>query len=161
MGKQQMRIYVAAPWINKAEAAAAAEAFEQAGFEITERWWLHPETTNHDELVAQAFKDVQGILDAQLMVVLQLGPSEGKAVETGIAMMAMVPVVVVNSAGEGGRGIGKAANLFQVLLPIVDSVDAAISVAGDVEKQYAEMQAEADRASNTPATIGYSEPVTA
>lgn len=108
-----MRIYVAAPWTHKADAARVAAGLEAAGHEITKRWWEHREVphyltdddSNDAELRQQAVEDVQGVLDADVFVLLNYEKSEGKAVETGIALAAGVPIIVV----------GQRSNLFHYL----------------------------------------------
>jgi len=113
-----MRIYVAAPWINKSEARAAAETLEKKGHTITEKWWEHPEVDGYlrancndndrEELAYQAAQDVTGVLSADAFVLLNLGKSEGKSVETGIAIISEVPRLIL---------IGGKSNLFHYLGP--------------------------------------------
>lgn len=92
-----MRIYVAAPWTRKAEAQAFAEGLEKAGHTITKKWWEHREVPGYlsadiaiperQELVQQAMEDILGVLAAEGLVLLNLEKSEGKAVETGVALV--------------------------------------------------------------------------
>jgi len=92
-----MKVYVAAPWTRKAEAQACAEALEGAGHEITKKWWEHREVPGYltagisvverKELETQAMEDITGVLDADAIVLLNLEKSEGKSVETGVALL--------------------------------------------------------------------------
>lgn len=90
-----MRVYVAAPWTRKEDARAAAELLEREGLEITEKWWDHSETTDPVELEDQAVKDVDGVERSDVLLLLNLEKSEGKAVETGIALGRRIPVLMV------------------------------------------------------------------
>jgi nucleoside 2-deoxyribosyltransferase len=104
-------IYVAAPWICKADAQNFATQLEQAGHDITERWWEHREVASYPgrslddlaELRKQAERDLAGIDDADLVIVLQLTKSEGKAAETGYALAQEKPILVVSPNGEYGN----------------------------------------------------------
>lgn len=121
----KMKIYLAAPWVQRDAARETSIAFEVAGHEITEKWWDHVEVDlddpeNHPELERQALKDVLGVASADLIVVLQLEKSEGKAVETGLGLALGKPVLVV-----GPRG-----NLFHFLtdfVEVVSDVETAIT----------------------------------
>jgi nucleoside 2-deoxyribosyltransferase len=126
-----MKIYLAAPWIHKEQARAAAEQIEAAGHTITKRWWEHREvpgyltadTTHDDELVQQAVEDVEGVFNADAFVVLTTAPSEGKSVETGLALAWGMPIIVV----------GQKTNLFHYLLNealVVETIEAAIELLG-------------------------------
>lgn len=111
-----MKIYVAAPWTHKAEAAAFASQLESAGHTVTEKWWQHADVESyprpgskaeHAELRQQASKDVKGVRTCDVLIVLQLAKSEGKAVEQGLALAWEKPMIVVSPDGTYG-------NLFQV-----------------------------------------------
>lgn len=107
-----MKVYVAAPWIRKAEAQAAAEAFEAAGHTITKKWWEHREVPGYldpaitddalAELRLQCHEDIEGVRNCDLFVLLNLQTSEGKSVETGIAIVECKLLALV----------GKKSNLF-------------------------------------------------
>lgn len=120
-----MKVYIAAPWGNKSEAKRAADLFEAAGHTITKKWWEHPEVPGYlvndednAELDEQAEQDMWGVIDAQVFVLLNLGKSEGKAVETGFAIMGKGKLFLV----------GKRSNLFHYLpyWTIVSSVEEAL-----------------------------------
>lgn len=126
-----MKIYVAAPWTHKAEAKAVAEQLEAAGHTITKRWWEHREvpgyltddTSNDEELRQQAIEDVDGVIEAHVFVLLNLAKSEGKAVETGVALLQNLPVFVLY-----GRS-----NLFHYYpgVYVVNTVADILAVIGD------------------------------
>jgi nucleoside 2-deoxyribosyltransferase len=118
-----MKVYIAAPWTHKADAARTAAMLEAAGHEVTKRWWEHREVpgyltddhANDGELREQAEEDVQGVCDADVFVLLNYAKSEGKAVETGVAIACGIPIIVV----------GRRSNLFHYLsVVVVTSVDA-------------------------------------
>lgn len=108
-----MRIYLAAPWVFKDEAARAGALLESAGHIITKKWWehrevpgyIHPPDVSNDELMFQAAEDLAGVFNAQVMVLLNFAVSEGKAVETGLALAYGTPIIVV----------GVRSNLFHYL----------------------------------------------
>lgn len=91
-----MNVYLAAPWTHKEEAARFANVLEAAGHAITKKWWEHREvpgylasgisTANRDELAQQAAEDIAGVFLADAFVLLNYEKSEGKAVETGVAL---------------------------------------------------------------------------
>lgn len=124
-----MRVYVAAPWVDREMAKDVALTFELAGHEVTERWWLHPDVPGypldvtpeeHEELAEQAVRDFIGVVRAHVVVLLNTGKSEGKAVETGVAMAGNKPVVLV----------GDRSNIFHFLPNVfqVADVDAALEL---------------------------------
>ena len=112
-----MRVYLAAPWDHRGDAAVFAAVLEERGHKITEKWWLHPDVGAYpheakgkdlDELINQAWRDFAGVITAERLVVLQLAKSEGKAVETGIALRERIPICVYTPEGLYG-------NLFHYL----------------------------------------------
>jgi nucleoside 2-deoxyribosyltransferase len=121
-----VKVYVAAPWVRKQEAIAAGEQLKAAGFEVTSRWFYHEGDPNdstgvgedREQIRMQAREDINDVLNSDALVVLNLEMSEGKAVETGIALAYNLPVISV-----GGRS-----NIFQALGVEVNSLDDAIQV---------------------------------
>lgn len=119
-----MRVYVAAPWTRKSEAQHYADALEAAGHTITKKWWEHREVPGYldpaigeaelAELEQQAKEDVEGVLNAQAFVLLNLEKSEGKSVETGLAFASAA--FYVNGATNSGVSrfilVGGKSNLF-------------------------------------------------
>lgn len=122
-----MKIYVAAPWTCKEDAKRYAEALEAAGHTITKKWWEHREVpgyllasltvSNRIELETQAQEDVKGVLDAEAFVLLNLEKSEGKAFESGVAVL----VGCLRAQGHYSAGplqfilVGGKSNLFHYL----------------------------------------------
>lgn len=99
-----MQIYVAAPWTERWQAAAFARRCEAHGHTITRMWWEHEAgNEEHDKLREQAIADFDAVTRAEVLVVLQLSKSEGKAAETGYAIASNIPVVVVSYEKEAGN----------------------------------------------------------
>lgn len=79
----------------KSNAKIIGEELEQLGHIITKKWWDHREVptyltddhSNDAELVRQAWEDYNGVVAADAFVLLNWEKSEGKAVETGFALM--------------------------------------------------------------------------
>lgn len=121
-----MKVYVAAPWVRRDEAIAFGERLKAEGHELTSRWFHHKSdgdpndstgiTCSPASIREQANEDIMDVLAADILVVLNLQKSEGKAVETGIAIMAGVPVI----------SVGERSNIFQSLGTEVDTMEAAI-----------------------------------
>lgn len=109
-----MRLYVAAPWVRRAQACEAADYLRAEGFLVQARWLRgHEDTANPLTLQAEAIADVEDVLACDVFVLLNLAKSEGKATELGIAYCAGKPVVVVGP---------KSGNIFYHL-PGVDVVE--------------------------------------
>lgn len=108
-----MKVYIAAPWTHKEEAKRYAEALEAAGHTITKKWWEHREVPGYldpaigvierKELEQQAAEDIAGVLDSDAFVLLNLEKSEGKAVETGVA----VTSALILAYGHSAKGVQK------------------------------------------------------
>lgn len=119
-----MKIYIAAPWVRKQEAIEVGKRFEAAGHEITSRWFTHVGTATdsagvtapREQIQHQAMEDIDDVRRADLLVVLNLQKSEGKAVETGIALAAGIPVV----------SVGVRSNIFQTLGTELATVEEAL-----------------------------------
>lgn len=96
------KIYIASQWVERARMPEVAKQFEDSGFSITHKWW---ETEggwekSPDELRKQAEHDVEGVLSADAVVLVNTGKSEGKAVEQGIAIAAGKPIIAIGTRGE-------------------------------------------------------------
>ena len=114
-----MRIYVAAPWTCREEAAKAATHLRNAGFIITSRWHdEHTDTIDPRTLRDEALADLHDLGCAQGLLLLNLAYSEGKCVEMGYALHAGLRIVIV----------GQRSNLFHYHPRVrrVPSLDAAI-----------------------------------
>lgn len=119
--EEKFKVYVAAPWTHKDTAAEVAALFEQAGFAITRDWWKYDNETDPDLALAQcAYDDVVGVVEADIVIVLNLEKSEGKSVETGIALACMKSIIVV----------GERSNIFHHLeaITMVPTVEEALDI---------------------------------
>ncbi len=123
-----MKVYVAAPWVRRPEAILFGQRLTALGHELTCRWFDHPAlgsqpgdssgSSSPDQLgiMRQALEDIEDVKRADVLIVLNLQKSEGKAVETGIALANRIPVI----------SVGTRSNIFQSLgFEAVDE-DAAI-----------------------------------
>lgn len=116
-----MEIYIAAPWVRKREAVAAANAVTDAGFTVISRWHdVHGGEEDPAVMAREAQHDIDDLDAANALVLLNLEKSEGKAFETGYMFASGKPVVVV-----GGRS-----NVFHWLpeVHVVSSVAAAVEL---------------------------------
>ena len=120
-----MNVYVAAPWVDRQAAREAGELVEKAGHTVTEKWWDHPDTSDHDELVEQAKADVVGVLGADLFLLLNTRTSEGKAVETGIAIMCCIPIAVVGERSNLFHHLDDV-QLFGSVQEVLDAIERAL-----------------------------------
>ena len=100
-----MKVYIAAPWAHREEAARVGMLFEQAGHTITEKWWSHKDVgqdameVHAEEMACQAKSDVAGVFSADRFVFLNLAYSEGKCVELGMALSEGIPIIAVGKRG--------------------------------------------------------------
>lgn len=121
-----MRVYVAAPWVRKAEAIAAGQRLEAEGFLVTSRWFDHNGdpldptglSSGRSDIRHQAREDLVDVCRSNALVVLNLEKSEGKAVETGVALITGIPVI----------SVGTRSNIFQSLGYEVNTLDDAIRI---------------------------------
>lgn len=129
------KVYVASAWITGNKALEAKAQLEAAGIEVTSRWLERvdkPDDPTYDytkdpsymNTIAQeeSFKDIEDVKRADAVVVVNLAKSEGKAVETGMAIAWGIPVIVV----------GDKTNTFHSLpspmMTLVSTVQEAIDV---------------------------------
>lgn len=107
-------IYLAAPWAHKAAARIARTALQAAGYTVTSDWIdQHDDTANPVDLAEQAIHDFNQVRKADILVILNLAKSEGKATELGVALASGKSVFLV-----GPRTI----NIFYHM-PTVHQVD--------------------------------------
>lgn len=91
-----MRLYLAAPWVCKQQAAEARTRLDAAGFLVSAPWIdQHEDTTDPAELRRQANSDIRHVRSAEAFVILNLDKSEGKATELGMALAFGIPIVLV------------------------------------------------------------------
>lgn len=99
-----MKVYIAAPWKDKELMADISGRVEGAGHEITHKWWEVENTPESERTVQilreQAVKDVLGVKNADLVLVLNTAKSEGKSLEQGVAIGDNKPIVIVGKRGE-------------------------------------------------------------
>jgi len=129
----KIKVYLACPWKNKAEAKLAKAQLEEAGLEVTSRWIeLHgdkekDDPTNIPYFEEEAKHDVQDVFAADILILLNIQKSEGKAVETGLALAWGKPVILV----------GERSNIFHYLpIPRVSNLNAAIKLIQQCEAEY-------------------------
>lgn len=123
------RIYIAAPWIERKKIPTISAEVEAIGHVIPHKWW---EVENAQEgfesskssLREQAFKDLNGVKSAQIILLINAAMSEGKSVEQGLALADSKPILAVGKLGELSK------NVFHYL-PFyhwVDTVEDALKV---------------------------------
>ena len=93
----ECKVYVAAPFAYKGYAAQIANRIESQGdirFVVQSRW--HDGVDYDDEALweDEAHKDVSDVFDCDVMLVLNLAKSEGKAFEQGVAFTLGKPIIV-------------------------------------------------------------------
>ncbi len=95
------RVYLAGPWVERDKMPAIATMFEQAGWEITHKWWEHETEESAKQIPGNAYgeqcatSDYRGVSSADVVVVLNTVKSEGKAVETGMAIAWGIPLCLI------------------------------------------------------------------
>lgn len=125
-----MKVYIAAPWVDKAMMEIYAQPLEAAGHVITHKWWDVEGAAEGDspEVLAYHRKnaelDYQGVKDAKLLILVNSSKSEGKAVEQGIAISDRKPIIAIGKRGETSK------NVFHYLPNYiwVDTLDKALDV---------------------------------
>lgn len=100
------RIYLAAPWAQRHAAQIARTQLEAAGHTVPCRWL---DVADGADSVLEAQHDVEDLRACEVLVVLNLAMSEGKACETGMALALCMPVI---SVGDG-------ANIFLTLPEVI------------------------------------------
>jgi nucleoside 2-deoxyribosyltransferase len=129
-----MKVYIAAPWVRREDAKAFGEVITAAGFTVTSHWFHHQgDSTDstgaamiQEEVRRQAREDIFDVCSSDAVVVLNLEKSEGKAVETGIALNNGIPVI----------SVGKRSNIFQSLCIEVDTPQGALDELRALQKTY-------------------------
>lgn len=127
-------LYIAAPFLCREQAREAKRFFQDAGFAVTSRW-IDTHSTIEDIqnpenitfLQTRAVHDVQDVYQADILVLLNIQTSEGKAVETGLALAWQKPIIIV----------GQRSNIFHFLpIPIVSTLNAAVELIRQWEAEY-------------------------
>lgn len=116
-----MKIYVAAPWDYRETARQAGQTLSEAGFRVVSTWWYR-EDQGSQHYGPDAAADLDELQKADVLIVLNLCISEGKAVELGYALAQKKMVIVV---GERSR-----VNIFHYLPQVVNTgtLDDALAV---------------------------------
>jgi len=84
-----VRIYIAGPWDERDKAREVRNLLRAAGHTVTHAWWdIDVPDQDPVKLRDCAVDDLRGVLEADVFILLNLSKSEGKAVETGIALVA-------------------------------------------------------------------------
>lgn len=92
-----MRIYVAAPWIDRDRARDVAKQLTEMGHTVTHNWWDHDfPWEDHPNLQKCAQDDVKAVRTADFVLLLNSSKSEGKAVEQGLAIAYNIPIAAVD-----------------------------------------------------------------
>ena len=121
-----VKIYVAAPWVHREAAEGLAKILEINGYTVTHPWWKYEGEGEHKEsnemLTKFALADVEGVVTADYVVVLNTAKSEGKAVEQGIAITEGIPIICITP------GEKPSSNIFHYLpcYVHVKSIDEAL-----------------------------------
>jgi nucleoside 2-deoxyribosyltransferase len=122
----EVTVYLAAPWIKREEARSVRDQLVAAGFKVNSRWLGMPEQPPDyaegkpsEGLSTRAKQDVEDVLAADVTLVLNLEKSEGKAVETGLAIAWGKLVIVV----------GKRTNIFHWFRDVVMTPDLLSAIA--------------------------------
>lgn len=93
-----MMVYVAAPYVDKVQARDARRQLREAGIDVNSRWLdfdAHGMPITDDILRLDAAHDVEDILNADAIVVLNTHLSEGKAWEQGFAYGLGMPIIAI------------------------------------------------------------------
>lgn len=106
-------LYLAAPYAEKVNMPIYAAQFEAAGYSITHKWWLVDEDGADFGQCAQA--DLEGVIDADYLVLFNSAISEGKSFEQGVAVMEGMMIIGIGKPGQhypDGKSYG---NVFHSL----------------------------------------------
>jgi nucleoside 2-deoxyribosyltransferase len=124
------KIYIAAPWVHKDRMPEIAAKFEAQGHLVTHKWWevegTGPYSDDEREHFADADRD--GVLGADILVLINSAKSEGKATEQGMAIAAGIPIVAVGKLGDQ-----ETKNIFHYLTDCyhwVETVEEAVNACG-------------------------------
>lgn len=95
-----MRVYVAASFEEKHVVRDAYERLRAAGHEITHDWTdedvAHAEPGKMDEFLAKCAElSIEGVMEADVVVVFPSDAAKGTFVEIGCALAAAIPIVCV------------------------------------------------------------------
>lgn len=101
------KFYISTSWLNKAKAAELGEIVEKLGNKITYKWWENEDTEDQFTLRNIARQDVEGVDDADTVIVLLPG-EYGTHIELGMALAFEKNIIIYNP--------GHKENLFYLLV---------------------------------------------
>ena len=123
-----MKIYIAAPWAHRGDMPGISERFEQSGHEITWKCWTTPDipenADRNKELTLQAHNDMNGVIDADLLVLVNSAKSEGKSVEQGIAISNRKPIIAIGKLGAVSQNVFHYLPQYKWVETVEDAVNA-------------------------------------
>jgi nucleoside 2-deoxyribosyltransferase len=98
-----VKIYIAGPWVDRAQMPGVASLIEGLGHTITHKWWEHDDIAEGVKtakiLQEQATLDQEGVVNADMLILINSSKSEGKATEQGMALALGKPIVAVGKLG--------------------------------------------------------------
>ena len=100
-----MTVYLAGPWIAKAQVKEARAKLEAAGIKVRASWIDNHGSDSHAGLQREAIVDFNQILEADALVLLNLAKSEGKATELGYAYGLGKRILVVGRPEDLDRNV--------------------------------------------------------
>lgn len=89
-----MKVFVASSFLNKEKTRRLQRQLRDAGHTITYDWTIHEGSNNYKILMREAKHDMQGVLDAEVLVILWPGRF-GTSGELGAAIAADKPIYVL------------------------------------------------------------------
>jgi nucleoside 2-deoxyribosyltransferase len=99
-----MKVYLAGPWSDRALMGPIAQQLDDRGHKITHPWWIVekdiPDFEWDDRLREHALLDIQGVMNADVVLLINTKQSEGKAVEQGVAIACHIPIIAVGERGK-------------------------------------------------------------
>jgi nucleoside 2-deoxyribosyltransferase len=100
------KVYIAAPWANRATARITGQQCEDRGIEITHKWWdFEGDFEEAEKMQSYAEMDFEGVRKADFLILLDLAKSEGKAVEQGIALALGKEIIAVGERGAHSKNV--------------------------------------------------------
>lgn len=92
-----MKVYLAAPWLDREYARTVRDQIQAAGIAVTSHWLDFEGGNSKDPVVfrREAQMDWADVLRADALVLLNIQKSEGKATEQGLALQAGKPIVAI------------------------------------------------------------------
>lgn len=106
-----LKLYIAAPWIDREKMEDITKLFENKGHTITHKWWIqeggpaYEGAGRESELRSYALKDFEGVANSDVVVVMNTSKSEGKATEQGIALALNKPIIIVGERGKESKNV--------------------------------------------------------